>query len=62
MPALRRSEAVIIRFASITGTPQTKPGIKQLVTNEVGYCRYERDWSRDSKKPNPQKPGDTPMR
>jgi len=62
MPAIRRTEIVIVRFAGLSGTVQPKPALKQLTVNEKGYFRYERDHSRDSTMANPQKLGDTPAR
>ena len=63
MPTIRRFELHIIRFASVTGEfVPPKSTYKKWTPSEVGYFHYERDRSRDSKQPNPQKRGDTPRR
>uniref|UniRef100_A0A914Y7C3 Uncharacterized protein n=1 Tax=Panagrolaimus superbus TaxID=310955 RepID=A0A914Y7C3_9BILA len=56
---------IAIRFASANATgTSSRVSAKQLQVDSSipGFFKYERDVSRDKRIPNPQKPGDTPMR
>ncbi|CEF68574.1 Hypothetical protein SRAE_2000323000 [Strongyloides ratti] len=52
------------RAGSNVIAPKPKEAAKKLVmpATESGYFKYERDYSRDKRYSNPQKPGDTAMR
>ena len=63
VPALRRHDVIVVRLLASASSPaHVQPAAKQLTLNEHGFFKYERDRSRDSSEPNPQKPGDTPRR
>uniref|UniRef100_A0AC35TST7 NADH dehydrogenase [ubiquinone] 1 beta subcomplex subunit 11, mitochondrial n=1 Tax=Rhabditophanes sp. KR3021 TaxID=114890 RepID=A0AC35TST7_9BILA len=54
--------ALLTRASSAGASPP--PAAKQIVipAGEAGFFNYERDYSRDKRYSNPQKPGDLPMR
>uniref|UniRef100_A0AC35FW93 Uncharacterized protein n=1 Tax=Panagrolaimus sp. PS1159 TaxID=55785 RepID=A0AC35FW93_9BILA len=61
--AIITPQLVAYRFASATHAPsKISPKQLQVDSKIPGYFSYERDVSRDKRVPNPQKPGDTPMR
>ncbi|KAI6221602.1 hypothetical protein M3Y95_00979500 [Aphelenchoides besseyi] len=67
-PALRRLDGHLLLFqirllSTPVATNVPKAALKQLTLDDSnGYFHYERDRSRDSKAPKPQKLGDTPAR
>ena len=58
---LTLSRIISIRAAHATARPE--PAAQQVkLTDSKGFFQYERDFSRDKRYSNPQKPGDTPAR